>query len=148
MAYRPIIKPAEQPAYEARDFRRVLTVLVSKDSCDARDVFAGMSLLAPGQRSPNDIHEDMQEVFYVVSGRGTALIDQVPHSIAAGDVMYVQNGVHHQFIAADDSDLHLFWVFNAQPDAEFKEKFRAWKPVVWPTGGHLNEVQPSAASAK
>jgi putative monooxygenase len=148
MAYRPIIKPVEEPAYEARDFRRVLTVLVSKDSCAARDVLAGMSLLAPGQRSPNDIHEDMQEVFYVVSGRGTALIDKVPHNITAGDVMYVQNGVRHQFIAADDSDLHLFWVFNAQPDAEFKEKFKTWKPVAWPAGGHLSTAQPLAAGDK
>jgi mannose-6-phosphate isomerase-like protein (cupin superfamily) len=141
MAYRPIIKPAEQPAYEAPDSPRILTVLVNRDTCDARGVFAGMSLLAPGQRSPSDIHEDMQEVFYVVSGQGTAMIDHAPYHIEAGDVMYVQNGVRHQFIAADDSDLHLFWVFNAHPDAEFKEKFNKWKPVAWPVGRGRNAGQ-------
>ena len=134
MPYKPIIKPAEQPAYEATDSQRILTVLINKETCDARDVFAGMSLLSPGQRSPSDVHEDMQEVFYVVAGRGTALIDHAPHPIQAGDVMYVQNGVRHQFIAADDSDLQLFWVFNAQPETEFKEKFSRWKPVPWPDG--------------
>lgn len=134
MAYKPIIKPGEQPAYEATDSRRILTVLINKETCDARDVFAGMSLLSPGQSSPSDVHEDMQEVFFVVSGRGTAMIEHVPHSIEAGDVMYVQNGVRHQFIAAADSDLQLFWVFNAQPETEFKEKFSRWKPVPWPAG--------------
>src|SRR5689334_9930788 len=134
MPYRPIIKPAEQPAYEATDSQRILTVLINQETCDARGVFAGMSLLSPGQRSPNDIHEDMQEIFYVVSGRGTALIDGVAHPIEGGDVMYVQNGVRHQFIASDDSDLHLFWAFNAQPEEEFRDKFSRWKPVAWPLG--------------
>lgn len=132
MTYRPIIKPEEEPAYEAVDFRRVLTVLVSQDTCGARDIFAGMSLLSPGQRSPSDVHEDMQEVFYVISGRGTAIIDNATYDIAAGDIMYIQNRVRHQFIAADDCDLHLFWVFDAHPDVEFKEKFKKWKPVTWP----------------
>jgi quercetin dioxygenase-like cupin family protein len=132
MTYRPIIKPEKQPAYEAVDYQRVLTVLVNQDTCDARDVFAGMSLLSPGQRSPSDVHDDMQEVFYVISGKGKALINSTPHDIVAGDVMYIKNGVRHQFIAADACDLHLFWVFNAHPDAEFKEKFKKWKPVAWP----------------
>ena len=134
MSYKPIIHPAEEPAYEATDSRRILTVLINKETCDARDVFAGMSLLSPGQRSPSDVREHKQEVFYGVPGRGTALIDHAPHPIEAGDVMYVQNGVRHQFIAADDSNLQLFWVFNAQPEAEFKEKFSRWKPVEWPLG--------------
>ena len=134
MPYRPIIRPAEEPAYEATDSRRILTVLISHDRCDAHGVLAGMSLLGPGQKSPYDVHPDIEEIFYVVSGRGTARIDDVIYPIGAGDVMYVQNGSYHQFIAAEDSPLHLFWAFGSHPEEEFKEKFKKWKPVAWPVG--------------
>jgi mannose-6-phosphate isomerase-like protein (cupin superfamily) len=132
MSYRPIIKPEQHPAYEATDSKRILTVLISGDICDARGVLAGMSLLGPCQRSPYDLHPDMEEVFYVISGHGTARIDDVEYPIQQGDVMYVQNGSYHQFTAGPDSSLHLFWAFNAHPDEEFKEKFKKWNQVSWP----------------
>jgi mannose-6-phosphate isomerase-like protein (cupin superfamily) len=135
MPYQPIIKPRQQPAYEAIDSKRILTVLISHDICDAHGVLAGMSLLRPGESSPYDVHPDMEEVFYVISGRGTARIDDNRYPIQGGDVMYVQNGSYHQFIAAGDSSLHLFWAFAAHPDEEFKEKFKKWKPVDWPLEG-------------
>jgi mannose-6-phosphate isomerase-like protein (cupin superfamily) len=135
MPYQPIIKPRQQPAYEATDSKRILTVLISHDICDAHGVLAGMSLLRPGESSPYDVHPDMEEVFYVISGRGTARIDDNRYPIQGGDVMYVQNGSYHQFIAAGDSSLHLFWAFAAHPDEEFKEKFKKWKLVDWPLEG-------------
>jgi mannose-6-phosphate isomerase-like protein (cupin superfamily) len=140
MSYQPVIKPEQQPAYEATDSQRILSVLINRDICDARSVLAGMSILGPGQQSPYDLHPDMEEVFYVISGRGTARIDDVLHRIELGDVLYVQNGSYHQFIADKDSSLRLFWAFNAHPAEEFKEKFKKWKPVAWPL-----EQQRSAA---
>jgi mannose-6-phosphate isomerase-like protein (cupin superfamily) len=91
-----------------------------------------MSLLGPSQSSPYDVHPDMEEIFYVISGRGTARIDDKLYPIKGGDVMYVQNGSYHQFIADEDSSLHLFWAFSAHPAEEFAEKFKKWKPVEWP----------------
>jgi mannose-6-phosphate isomerase-like protein (cupin superfamily) len=135
MSYCPIVKPAQRPVYEATDSPRLLTVLINHDSCGAEGVLAGMSLLYPGQYSPYDVHPDMQEVFYVISGRGTARIDDVDHRIEAQDAMYVRNGSFHQFRADADSSLHLFWFFNAHPDEEFQEKFKKWKPVSWPLLG-------------
>jgi len=132
MSYQPIIKPEQQPAYEASDSQRVLTVLINRDICDAHGVLAGMSLLRPNESSPYDVHPDMEEGFYVISGRGTARIDDVRYPIESGDVMYVRNGSYHQFIASSDSSLHLFWFFSAHPDEEFKEKFKKWKAVAWP----------------
>jgi mannose-6-phosphate isomerase-like protein (cupin superfamily) len=136
MPYRPVIKPEEQQAFEAQDSPRILTVLINRDNCDARRVFAGMSRLLPGQRSPADVHEDMEEVFYVIAGRGKVVINGTNHRIEAGDAVYVQNGFQHQFIADSNSSLHLFWVFNAHPEAEFKEKFKKWKPASWPIQRH------------
>lgn len=131
MPYRPIIKVAERPAYQAIDSARTLTVLINEDSCGASRVYAGMSYLKPGQRSPSDIHPDMEEVFYVIAGPGKAVINHEEHRLEPGDVVYVERGVQHQFIA-DEHPLHLFWTFNAHPDEEFKEKFRKWTPVPWP----------------
>ena len=56
MSYQPIIKPQQQPAYEAIDSKRILTVLISHDVCDAHGVLAGMSLLRPAESSPYDVH--------------------------------------------------------------------------------------------
>lgn len=95
----------------------MLTVLISHDIGDEHGVLAGMSLLSPSQSSPYDVHPDMEEVFYVISG---------------GNIMYVPNGAYHQFIADGYSSLHLFWASAAEPVEEFEQKFKKWKPVEWP----------------
>ena len=132
MPYRPIIKVSEQQAYQAVDSERTLSVLINGDTCGASNVFAGMSYLQSGQRSPSDVHPDMEEVFYVIAGPGKAVINHEEYRLEPGDVVYVERGVQHQFIADSGRPLHLFWAFNAHPDQEFKEKFRRWKPVPWP----------------
>ncbi|HEY7525333.1 MAG TPA: cupin domain-containing protein [Candidatus Limnocylindria bacterium] len=50
------------------------------------------------------------EVYFVVSGRATLLIDGEPHPVAAGSTAFVAAGVEHRFIEiAQDLDVLVFW---------------------------------------
>ena len=73
--------------------------------------------------TPLHIHEQGDELFYVVSGRGTATLGDRAETIEPGDVVFVpQGGVHR--IANLDNDEPLKVVF-FMDSPELVEEFRA-----------------------
>src|SRR4026209_2321262 len=47
-------------------------------------------------KTPVHVHDQGDELFYVVAGRGTARLGETVDSIAAGDVVFAPAGVVHQ----------------------------------------------------
>ncbi|RNC81152.1 MAG: cupin domain-containing protein [Phycisphaera sp.] len=56
--------------------------------------------VAPGGHTPRHSHDFEHEV-YVVSGGGTVLLGEKQHTIKAGDVIYVEAELEHQFKSGD-----------------------------------------------
>lgn len=48
----------------------------------------GLLLYAPGQTTPDHKHEDIDEIFYVISGAGTITINNEPVSVKEKDIIY------------------------------------------------------------
>ncbi len=74
-------------------------------------------------RTPVHIHDQGDELFYVVSGRGTARLADRVEAIEAGDVVFVPAGAVHQIAnLTNDEPLRVVF-FMASP--ELVEEFRA-----------------------
>ena len=73
--------------------------------------------------TPLHIHEQGDELFYVVSGRGTATLGDTTEAIGPGDVIFVPKGGVHR-IANLDNDEPLKVVF-FMDSPELVEEFRA-----------------------
>jgi mannose-6-phosphate isomerase-like protein (cupin superfamily) len=59
------------------------------------------------------------EVYYVVAGRGTLVIDGAPNPVAAGSVAYVAAGVEHRFTEiTEDLEVLVFWSPARHTDAQ------------------------------
>lgn len=57
----------------------------------------GLLLYAPGQTTPDHKHVDIDEVFYVISGKGTITIDNEEIQVQEKDIIFSPNGEMHGF---------------------------------------------------
>jgi len=99
-----------------------IVVKLSPESGTQSSILVEQTFPMGGQTSIH-MHEQGDELFYVVSGSGTARLGQVEDMIGEGDVIFVPAGAEHQ-IRNDDSDEPLVVVFfMASP--ELVRQFRA-----------------------
>ncbi len=74
-------------------------------------------------KTPVHIHDQGDELFYVVSGRGTARLGDRIQAIEAGDVVFAPAGAVHQIANLKEDDPLRVVFFMASP--ELVEEFRA-----------------------
>lgn len=73
-------------------------------------------LFAPRGEDRQTFHEQ-DELYVVLKGHGTLLIDGTPHRFAEGDVLFVPARVHHHFENFSD-DLTTWAIFWGPPGGE------------------------------
>lgn len=75
------------------------------------------------EHTPVHIHEQGDELFYVVAGRGTARLGDRVETIEPGDVVFVPTGAVHQIANLNNDDPLRVVFFMASP--ELVDYFRA-----------------------
>jgi len=75
------------------------------DRSDARASEVFLVVLEPGEAPPLHVHDDTEQVFYVIEGRGTLTLgaERRTYRVQAGDVVLVPPSTPHS-IRADDSN--------------------------------------------
>jgi quercetin dioxygenase-like cupin family protein len=58
--------------------------------------------IAPGQVTAVSYHRKAEELYYVLSGTGKALLDGKEHVLKAGDFLRLPPGTRHGFVTADE----------------------------------------------
>ena len=66
--------------------------------------------IAPGQRTSVSYHRVAEEYYFVLAGRGTAILDGKEYPLAAGDFLRLPPGTTHGFLTGDEAldllDIH------------------------------------------
>lgn len=76
----------------------------------------GLFAVGPGRDDSQDPHRS-DEVYVVVAGRATLVVDGVETEVAAGSLAYLPAGVAHRFVDVSE-DLRVYVVFApAEPAA-------------------------------
>lgn len=70
----------------------------------------GLLLYAPGQSTPEHIHKDMDEVFYVVEGEGILTINGEEFTLKEKDIILSPRGEGHGFFNRSSSNLVVLQV--------------------------------------
>lgn len=66
------------------------------DRSEARCSEAFVVVLKPGEAPPRHRHDDTEQVFYILDGRGTLTVgDDECHAVAPGNVVRIPPGVWH-----------------------------------------------------
>ena len=69
--------------------------------------------LKPYKSTNGHSHPGQEEVYYFVKGAGTMYIDDVAHFVQAGDVMLIEDGVHHR-VKCGPEGLYFVCVFDGK----------------------------------
>jgi putative monooxygenase len=108
-----VFKVTDVPFLESLDATMRDSVMVIEDTCGSQQYTAGLFWCRPRSRAHDDTH-DVEEVFYIIQGRGHFLMDEKPVPIEAGDVVFVPDGVKHELVNEGDETLILFWAIAAK----------------------------------
>ena len=79
------------------------------------DLSAGLYVLEAGATDPQSPHTE-DELYYVVSGRGTILVGDERREVLAGSTIFVPASVPHHFEAIDER-LEVLVVFGPAEDS-------------------------------
>ena len=87
----------------------------------ARNLAMGTQQLPAGGGIPVHRHFHMEEAFYVLEGRGTFTLDDVPYACEKGGTIFIPRNTWHGF-ANPDQELVLLWIMApAGLDGFFRE---------------------------
>jgi mannose-6-phosphate isomerase-like protein (cupin superfamily) len=78
--------------------QRVIRHLVTPENMGAKHLWLGTSSVDPGFCSNAHAHQEQEEVFYCVSGRGRIRVDEEEALLEPGVVVYVPPKGVHQLI--------------------------------------------------
>lgn len=65
----------------------------------------GLLHYTPGQTTPDHMHSDIDEIFYVISGEGKITINTEPFDLKEKDIIYSPHGETHGFHNISSSNL-------------------------------------------
>ncbi|MGD9032047.1 MAG: cupin domain-containing protein, partial [Desulfobacteraceae bacterium] len=78
---------------------------IRKKLASSEKIVAEMVCYTPGQVTPNHMHPKQDEIFYVVEGKGTMIVDDEEIPVGPKSVIFVPERVSHGVKAAEDSNL-------------------------------------------
>ena len=69
----------------------------------------GVQCVAPGGRVREHAHVAQEEIIFVLSGRGTAVLDDGPRAMVPGSAFFLHPGQRHAFVNDGEEDLVFTW---------------------------------------
>lgn len=70
----------------------------------------GYTTIYPTGSTTGHTHDDMEEVYFVISGKGVMVVGEDEFEINAGDGLYVPPGVFHTTYQRGNMPLTVLWV--------------------------------------
>jgi len=86
---------------------------IVKDNTTLKNLVVSSTRLNPRKSTSGHKHEGQEEVYYFVKGAGTMFLDDVPHYVQAGDVVLIEDGVHHR-VKTGPQGLYFICVFDGR----------------------------------
>ncbi|MBE3101951.1 MAG: cupin domain-containing protein [Firmicutes bacterium] len=111
----------KQPDIDARSLRarveprdakvlRDTYFLVDPDDGPSKRLKMGYTTIYPTGSTTGHAHDDMEEVYYVISGEGTMVVGEDEFPIKSGDALYVPRGEFHTTYQTGNMPLMVLWV--------------------------------------
>jgi mannose-6-phosphate isomerase-like protein (cupin superfamily) len=100
----------EQGIQVPAPFSRSIKVLFAPDRRGVDELTFSVVLIDPGNGTDSHVH-DRPELIYVVSGQGTAIVDETTTSLAADTALFVRAGEWHQISNTGSGRLKIATVF-------------------------------------
>jgi mannose-6-phosphate isomerase-like protein (cupin superfamily) len=84
--------------------------LIDPEDSPSRNLKMGQTIIYPTGKTTGHAHEDMEEVYYILSGKGKMVVGEDEFTIQAGDAFYVPFGEYHVTYNTGNQPLAILWV--------------------------------------
>ncbi len=84
--------------------------LIDPEETESRRQTMGCTTIYPTGSTTGHSHDDMEEVYYVVSGKGVMVVGDDEYEIEEGDALYVPPGDFHTTYHRGNLPLTVVWV--------------------------------------
>jgi quercetin dioxygenase-like cupin family protein len=85
--------------------------LVTKETVGATATVFGVTIFPPGAKHDIHRHPNAEEVEYLVSGSGTAYVDDDVISLGPGEVVFVPRNSYHGFENSSEAEVVMAWCY-------------------------------------
>jgi mannose-6-phosphate isomerase-like protein (cupin superfamily) len=86
-------------------------LLVEPEKTGTNAVAMGVEDFAVGGSTPDHAHAHSDEIFFVLSGTGRAVVGDTTSDIGPGDAIWIPRGVRHQILQTGAAVLRTTWTF-------------------------------------
>ena len=90
---------------------RTMYLLVEPENTATNAVAMGIEDFAIGGCTPDHAHANSDEIFYVISGVGRAVVAGTSQDVGPGDAIWIPRGVRHQVLNTGTETLRTTWTF-------------------------------------
>jgi mannose-6-phosphate isomerase-like protein (cupin superfamily) len=122
--------PNEDPSVQDHRF---MSLLFERDITPTKSMSAGIVTLPPGQEQTRlSCHDDGEEIYFVLEGRGEFVLGDEVHPIEQGTAIYVTPGTRHRARNTGDAVMKLYFVNCPSvfgPIEGYKEFMKTWKKI-------------------
>jgi len=94
--------------------------LIDASNSPSKRLTMGHTTIYPTGTTTGHAHDDMEEVYFVISGEGIMVIGEERFEIKPGDGIYVPPGMFHTTLQTGNQPLTVLWV-TCRIDAEDKQ---------------------------
>jgi mannose-6-phosphate isomerase-like protein (cupin superfamily) len=84
--------------------------LIDKENSPSRRLTMGYTTIYPTGSTTGHAHEDMEETYFVISGKGVMVVGEDEFEIEQGDALYVPPGEYHTTYQRGNMPLVVLWV--------------------------------------
>ena len=88
---------------------------VVKDNTHLKNLVVSTTNLNPHKSTSGHSHKGQEEVYHFLKGSGVIYLDDKPHEVIAGDIVLIEDGVHHRVESKEDG-LFFVCVFDGRRD--------------------------------
>lgn len=90
---------------------RTMYLLVEPKNTGTAAVAMGVEDFAVGGCTPDHTHPHSDEIFFVISGTGRAVVSGQSREVGPGDAIWIPRGVRHQLLNTGNAVLRTTWTF-------------------------------------
>ena len=84
--------------------------LINRENSPAKKLNMGYTMIYPTGTTTGHIHDDMEEMYFVISGKGIMVVGEDEFEIEQGDALYVPPGEFHTTYQRGNMPLVVLWV--------------------------------------
>jgi mannose-6-phosphate isomerase-like protein (cupin superfamily) len=89
--------------------------LIDPQSSPSKNLTMGYTVIYPTGKTTGHAHADMEEVYFILSGKGKMAVGEDEFDIQAGDSFYIPFGTFHVTYNTGNQPLAMVWVTGKDP---------------------------------